>query len=223
MFTPFRPGAGRLAPSPTPARSGAGVTFGSFNHPAKLSPVTLDAWAAVLRGAPGTRLLLKYRYFADVVLQRAVQAQFAARGVEPERVVFAGHSSGEAYYKAFQDVDLMLDSWPAPGSTTTLEALSNGVPVLAMVGDPPNVGGLYAQTILRAVGLDDLATTSPEAFVERALALAGDIDVLDQLRARVRPAFDASAFCDEAGFTRKLEAAYGEMLARRRGREQACG
>ena len=83
-----------------------------------------------------------------------------------------------------------------------------------MIGDTPNVGALYAQAILRAVGLSDLVTDSPEAFVECALDLAGDLDRLNALRARVRPGFDASAICDEAGFTRNLEAAFGAMFER---------
>jgi len=212
VFTPFRPAAGRLPPAATPALATGRVTFGSFNHPAKLSPAAMSAWAEVLRSRPDAQLLLKYRYFADPVLQRAIQAQFAARGVAPERLVFAGHSSGEDYFKAFQAVDLMLDCWPAPGSTTTLEALSNGAPVLAMVGENPGVGGFYARTILQAAGLADLATTSPDAFVARALELTQDVARLDRLRARVRPGFDASAICDEVGFTRGLEQAYARMF-----------
>jgi protein O-GlcNAc transferase len=221
VFTAFRPASGRLAPGPTPARATGKITFASFNHPAKLSPDAISAWAAVLRVRPDSELLLKYRYFADPVMQQMMRMQFAARGVEPERIVFGSHTIGEDYFKSFQAVDLMLDTWPAPGSTTTLEALSNGVPVLAMVGDPPNVGGVYARTILRAAGLGELATTSAEAFVDLALSLTGDLDRLDALRARVRPGFEASAFCDEVGFTRGLERAYGEMFERWRSRAVA--
>ncbi|MBS0332954.1 MAG: hypothetical protein JSS35_09320, partial [Proteobacteria bacterium] len=214
VFTPFRPAEGRLPPAPTPALAAGHVTFGSFNHPAKLSGAAISAWAEVMRAAPTTRLLLKYRYFDDAVLQRDFQTRFAARGVAPERIVFEGHSAGEDYFRSFQSVDLMLDAWPCPGSTTTLEALSNGVPVLAMAGDPPNVGGVYARTILREAGLAELAAPTPEAFVERAVALAGDVPALDALRARVRPAFEAIAICDGPTFTRGLERAYAQMFAR---------
>jgi predicted O-linked N-acetylglucosamine transferase (SPINDLY family) len=214
VFTPFRPSAGRLPPAPTPARATGVVTFGSFNHPAKLSPGAIAAWATVLRNRSGSRLLLKYRYFADPVFQRVTQTYFAAHGVEPERILFEGHSEGEDYFQAFRKVDLMLDAWPAPGSTTTLDALSNGVPLLAMVGERPNVGGVYARSILRAVGLEDLVAGTPEAFVARALDITADLDRLDRLRAQVRPNFDQSPICDEAGFARTLERAYVQMFER---------
>lgn len=221
VFTPFRPSAGRLPPAPTPARAAGRITFGSFNHPAKLSPAAIAAWATVLRNRPGSRLLLKYRYFADPVLQRVTQTYFAAHGVAPQRIVFEGHSAGADYFESFRKVDLMLDTWPAPGSTTTLEALSNGLPLLAMVGPTPNVGGVYARTILNAVGLGELVTDTPEAFVARALALTEDLDELDRLRATVRPNFDRSPICDEAGFARGLEQAYARMFERWRGAQGA--
>jgi protein O-GlcNAc transferase len=212
VFNAFRPAAGRLPPVATPALASGQVTFGSFNHPAKLSGATLDAWAAVLRGAPTSRLLLKYSYFADPVLQRVTQARFAARGVAPERIVFAGHSSGQAYFESFREIDLMLDAWPAPGSTTTLDALSNGVPLLTMV--EPTLAGAYARSLLEACGLGDLITKSPTQFVDRALELAADPERLDAVRSRVRPGFDGGPICDEAGFTRRIEAAFGEMFDR---------
>lgn len=214
VFTPFRPAEGRLPPAPTPALATGQVTFGTFNHPAKLSPEATDAWAAVMRGAPEARLMFKYRYYGDPVMARQTAAQFAARGVAPERLLFTGHTTGEDYFKAFREVDLMLDCWPAPGSTTTLEALSNGVPVLAMTGQPMNLGGFYARTILRGAGLPELAVATPEDFVETALALAEDPAALDTLRARVRPGFDNGPIRDEAGFTRALEAAYVQMFGR---------
>jgi protein O-GlcNAc transferase len=214
VFTPFRAQSGRLPPAPTPARAEGRITFGSFSHPAKISPHALATWAAVLRGQPDARLLFKYRYFFDPVLQRVTRARLAAHGVEPERVVFEGHTEGADYFKAFQKIDMMLDCWPAPGSTTTLETLSNGVPVLAMIGERPNAGGVYAQSILRAVGLTDLVTHTPEQFVARALEQTSDLDDLDQLRARVRPGFDHGPISDEAGFARDLERAYVQMFER---------
>jgi predicted O-linked N-acetylglucosamine transferase (SPINDLY family) len=164
----------------------------------------------VLRGAPAARLLLKYSYFEDPVLRRGTQARFAAHGVAPEQLVFDGHSSGAAYYDVFRRIDLMLTPWPAGGSTTMLESLSNGVPMLMMA--ELSFATLYTRNLLEVSGLGELVTASPEAFAERALALAGDLPRLDALRQRVRPGFEASPIRDEAGFTRRIEAAFGEMF-----------
>ena len=210
VFNAFRPASGRLPPTQTPALRTGQMTFGSFNHPAKLSGATLDAWAAALRATPTSRLVLKYSYFADPVLQRVTQARFAARGVAPERIAFTGHSTGEAYFQSFQEIDLMLDAWPAPGSTTTLDALSNGVPVLTKL--TPRGCGNYVRAIVEACGLPELVATSAEDFVARAVSLASDHGRLDALRSRVRPGFEGGACCDEAGFTRRAEAAFGQMF-----------
>jgi protein O-GlcNAc transferase len=221
VFNAFRPQAGRLPASSTPALKSGQVTFGSFNHPAKLSGAALDAWAAALRGAPSSRLLLKYSYFIDPVLRRVTQARLAARGVAPERIAFAGHSSGADYLRAFQDVDLMFDAWPAPGSTTTLDALSNGTPVLVKAAN--DSGALYARSILEACGLPELIADSADDFARLAIELAHDTQRLDALRARVRPGFDNGPLADEPGFSRRIEAAFAEMFdawfAERRGRQ----
>lgn len=213
VFTAFRPSDGRLEPVPTPALASGQLTFGSFNHPAKLNDWVMDAWAGILRASPESRLLLKYYYFRDPVLQRVTQARFAARGVAPERIVFEGHTTGEAYFAAYRQVDLMLDAWPFAGSTTTLDALSNGTPVLIMA-DPGSHGGDYARSILMGCDLPELVTDSPEAFVERALELTEDLRRLNALRARVRPSFEGGRVCDEVGFTRRVEQAFGQMFAR---------
>jgi predicted O-linked N-acetylglucosamine transferase (SPINDLY family) len=212
VFNVFRPSPGRLPPVGTPALASGRITFGSFNHPAKLSDPVVNVWSAILRASPSARLLLKYRYFEDPVLQRATQARFAAHGVAEDRIAFEGHSAGAAYYEAFRRVDLALDTWPAPGSTTTFEAVSNGVPVLVLAPTPATLAGRYARSIMVESSLPELVATSHEDFVAKALHLTGDLRKLDQLRARVRPGFEAGGYCDEAAFVRRAEAAFQDMF-----------
>ncbi|MFN3521623.1 MAG: hypothetical protein ACK4YQ_05200 [Phenylobacterium sp.] len=221
VFTAFEPSPNRLAPVDTPALANGYVTFGSFNHPAKLGASVVETWSKVLQGAPGSRLLLKYRYFVDPVLQRTTQARFAAHGVAPERIVFEGHSSGDAYHRAFGAVDLALDTWPAPGSTTSLEALSNGLPVLAL--SEGCLTGAYAASFARASGLPELAAPDATAFVEKAIELTRDPIVLNALRSRVRPAFEHGPVCDGVGFTRRIERRFAELVEQRRSSSVAAG
>lgn len=211
IMAPFRPDA-RPDPTPTPMLARGHVTFGCFNHPAKLSDATLAAWAAILTRRPGARLILKYSYFADPVLQNATCSRFAAHGVDPSRIDFRGHSSGPDYLREFGDVDLALDPSPCPGGTTSSDAVANGVPILTLRGDD-----FYSRigiVCLEPLGLHELVTGSWDQYVERALELTADGPVLDRLRRRVRDSFETSLARDELGFTRILEAAFIDMYER---------
>jgi predicted O-linked N-acetylglucosamine transferase (SPINDLY family) len=212
IMAPYRPSPDRFPPVPTPALKNGYVTFGSFNNPAKLNDDTVAAWAAILRGRPTSRLVLKYGLFVDPVLQRVTQARFAALGVTPDRLEFRGDTRGPAYTREFQDIDLALDPSPVPGGTTTVDAIANGVPVLVLKGED-----FYARSplpLLLPCGLGDLVTETWDAYVVKALELTADVEALDALRARIRPAFDNSPYRDEAGFTRRLEADYRCMFQR---------
>ncbi len=212
VVTPCRASPDRSDPVPTPALKAAHITFGSFNNPAKLSEPTVQAWAAILRARPHDRLVLKYSYYTDPVLQRVTRARFAAYGAAPEQLEFRGHTTGADYWREFADIDLALDPSPCPGGTTSCDALASGVPVLTLKGDD-----FYARIGLPVVlpcGLDELVATSWDDYVARALALTADVQALDALRARTRAGFDASPYADEVGFTRNLEDAYRQMVAR---------
>lgn len=212
VMVPYRPAPDRLATAPTPALKNGYITFGSFNNPAKISEPTVAAWARILCAKSTNRLVLKYRYYVDPVLQRVTQARFAAYGVEPEQLEFRGHSTGGEYLASFSDIDLALDPSPSPGGTTTCDALSNDVPVLTLKGN--DFFSRIGLPVLLPCGLTELIADDWDDYVARALSLTADVQALDRLRQRVRPAFEASSYRDEAGFTRRLEGTFREMYAR---------
>ena len=210
ILAPFRPDP-VAEPTPLPARTKGYVTFGCFNHPAKISDQTVGGWAQVLKAAPSSRLRLKYSCYADPVLRAETSARFLAHGIAQSRLEYEGHTTGEAYERAFAEIDIALDPSPCPGGTTTMDAMSRGVPVLTLRGDDFYAHiGVQAQL---AMGLPGHIAETWDDYAAKAAALAGDLDALEALRAEIRPRLDASAYRDEAGFTRRMEAAYREMFA----------
>lgn len=211
VAAPFR--IDRRAPETrTPALRNGYVTFGSFNHPARLNDGTVAAWSRILKASPGSRLVLKYGFFLDPVLQSATLSRFAARGVSSEAIEFRGHTAGEAYLGEFADIDLALDPSPCPGGTTSSEAIANGVPLVTLRGADfySRIGVLR----LAPLGLDDLITHDWDGYVAKALEITRDPVRLNALRLSLRERYDTSAIRDEAGFTRRLEAAFAEMYER---------
>ncbi len=209
ISAPFR--ADPATASPAPSLASGTVTFGSFINPSKLSDEAVAGWSRLLLAVPGSRLLLKYRYFEDPVLARATTARFAAHGVDPERLVYEGHAQGDEYEQAFARIDLSLDPSPCPGGTTTLEALARGVPVITLRG--PTFYSRIGVQLVEGVGLPDLVADSWDDYVAKAAAAAADPASLQALRDRTWEGFAKASFRDEALVTRTLEEAYLGMFA----------
>lgn len=212
IVTPCRLSPDRQPLTPTPALRNGYVTFGSFNNPAKISEATVQAWARILCSRPDDRLVLKYRYYADPVLQRVTQARFAAYGVDPGQLEFRGHTTGADYWSEFADIDLALDPSPCPGGTTSCDALASGVPVLTQWGD--DFFSRIGVPVVLPCGLPELIAKDWDDYVGRALNLTADVEALDVLRRKTRAGFETSPYRDEEGFTRNLESVFRQMYSR---------
>ena len=197
-------------PVPQPCLTAGRVTFGSFNNPAKLSPTTLDAWAALLARLPDARLLLKGKPFADAATRDLYRERLAARGVAPARVELIGWTKASAHHlKLYERVDIALDPFPYNGTTTTCEALWMGVPVIALKGNRHS--GRVGASLLTHIGADEWIAETTEDYVTRAVRLATDPSQLKMLRKTLRARVAASPLCDRVAFARAMETAHREM------------
>jgi predicted O-linked N-acetylglucosamine transferase (SPINDLY family) len=105
--------------------------------------------------------------------------------------------------------DLILDTLPYAGGTSTCTALWMGVPVVSIVGDTAT--SRAGASLLHAVGLDELVAESPDQYLEIAAALAADPARLGKLHSGMRKRMAASPLMNEESFTRNLEKAYRAM------------
>lgn len=195
------------AVTPSPNITNGYITFGCFNNLAKVTEAMLVLWAEILHRVPNSRFILKYRQLADPVVQQRYRDWFSARGIAPERVILDGRNLDHAcllgYYGA---LDIALDTHPYSGVTTTCEALWMGVPVVTLAGE--NFISRNSATLLSNAGLDDLITSTPQQYVETAVALAADDVRLAQLRSVQRERIKASPLGNAPMFVQHLEAAY---------------
>lgn len=192
--------------APPPWRSRGAITFGSTNNCVKISAPTLDLWARVLAHAPGSRMLVAT--VPEAGRPRLLRA-LAERGVAPERIEFAGRLPRARFWDLYAQIDILLDTFPCNGGTTTCEALWQGVPVVSLCGEAfQSRAGL---SVLSAVGLAEWVARTPQEYVEIALKAAADPERLGALRGQLRTRMASSPLCDAPAFVRGLEAAYREM------------
>lgn len=206
----FEPDAVAPEVEPLPALKNGYVTFGCFNNMAKLNPALFETWAEILLRVPGSHLRLKARTLTDDGVRKELKSYFTERGIEEDRLDFFGHTKKIAdHLGSYHSVDIALDSFPYHGTTTTCEAMWMGCPVVTRAGKThvSRVG----VSLLSAVGLQEFITDTREDYIEKAVALAGQTDRLEELRAGMRERIRQSVLMDEKRFVRGFEKALLEM------------
>jgi len=195
--------------SPPSTRAGA-VTFGAFSSLAKIGSRVITLWCRLLERLPDARLLIVGLGLDSI--REEYLSRFAGRGIATERVSLRDFQSFRDYLALHQAVDVMLDTFPYAGGTTSCHALWMGVPVVSLVGDSaPARSGV---SLLRAIGLEELVAETPERYLDIAADLAGNPERLSTLRTGMRARMSASPLMDIAPFTRHLEKAYRSMWRR---------
>ena len=192
------------AETPPHARNGH-VTFGSFNQALKISPLARRLWAEILRGVPGSRLVILG--IADDRARDQLVAEIA--GGERARVMVHPYVSLQDYFNWFNSVDIALDTMPYSGATTSCDSLWMGVPVVTVPGTRPS--SRSAASVLSTAGLPEWIASSPEDYVRKAVESARDGALLAGLRKSLRDRLRQSLLMDEKGFVRGLENAYRGM------------
>lgn len=193
-----------------PAEEAGSLTFGCFNNLAKVNELVLENWAAILARVPDSVLLLKAKGLRDERIQQRIWQVFRASGLDAEkRVRMMGQERVDVdHLKLYNRVDIALDTFPYNGTTTTCEALWMGTPVVALAG--ASHAGRVGASLLSRIGLDELVCSSPQTYVDTAVALGNDPGRLKILRTGLRERLLASPLMDAKRLAEGLEAAYAQ-------------
>jgi protein O-GlcNAc transferase len=192
-----------------PADRNGFVTFGSFNSFAKINPDLLDSWAQILAAVPNSRLLMKSKPLENPSTRQWVHQAFARRGVLSDRVQMQTWVRLDEHYALLRSVDLMLDSYPYNGHTTSCQSIWMGVPVMTRAGD--TFRSRVGLSMMTQLDLPEFVATSREQYVKRAIEFGSDLPRLRELRPTLRQRMSESSLCDAKTFCRQLESVYREM------------
>jgi protein O-GlcNAc transferase len=202
----------RIAPAPTKAACALpdeAFVFCCFNGAYKINPGMFDVWMKLLQGVEHSVLWLVGENEAQM---QNLRDAAGARGESPQRLVFAGTLPYAEHLARYALADLVLDTLPFNGGTTTSDALWGGAPVLTCTGN--TFAGRMASSLLHAMQLDELITPTLDAYLARALHWAHHPAELAALRTKLATHRHASPLFDTALCTRHIEAAYHEMWQR---------
>jgi len=200
--------------APLQAKRTGRVTFGSFNNFAKITAEVITVWSNILKRIPTATLFLKYKDLESVPMTQYIHHQFMTRGVLVSQLRIQGDDASHVEHMArYNTIDIALDPFPYNGTTTTLDALWMGVPVITLAG-ASHVGRVGVSQMSN-LGLQELIAKNQDDYVNIAVELAGNIEKLSALRAGMRERMLASPLMNVERFTRNLEQGYEQMWAAR--------
>lgn len=187
---------------PLPALANGYITFGSLNNFGKVNAEVLAAWREIL-----ARVLTSRFVMLCPPSERA--RTLAAMGCDAGRVEFVNRMGLEEYFACYNRIDVVLDTFPYAGGTTTMDAMWMSVPVISMAGNKPVARA--GESIVQQLSFGTVAATSPKEYADEAVDLAGRPEVLDILRLNrlnLRRMMQRGKLCDIPAHTRSIEDAY---------------
>ncbi|MBQ3336222.1 MAG: hypothetical protein IJG80_02350, partial [Selenomonadaceae bacterium] len=185
------------------------VTFGSFNQFQKMTDSILRAWKKILDAVPDSRLIIKGKLFNTADGKIFAGERLKNFGFDLDRVEMRPFAVN--WLAEYADIDIALDTFPYTGGVTTCEALYMGVPVVSLFGQ--RHGTRFGLSILKNVGLEELAVGSYDEYISRAVMLAGDWELLTLLRKNLRVMMDKSPLMNSELYLREIQAALIKILS----------
>ena len=186
-----------------------GFVFCCFNNNYKIVPRVFDCWMQILKQVEGSVLwLLEGASAASNNLKK----EASARGISSERLIFAKRMPLPEHLARHKLADLFLDTLPYNAHTTASDALWAGLPVLTCIGE--TFSGRVAASLLNAIHLPELITTTTEAYEQMAIDLAAHPEKLAAIKYKLAENRLTTPLFDTKLFTKHIEAAYTEMYRR---------
>ena len=180
--------------------------FCCFNNTYKINPMMFDVWMKILHRVPNSILwLLASEPYSEKNLIKEVQK----RKIDLSRIYFGQRVKYQQYLSRFKVADLFLDTLPFNAGTTASDALWAGLPVLTCLGD--SYAGRMAGSLLNAIGMPELITSSMEDYEQLAIELGSHPEKIQQLKDKLETNRLTTPLFNSQLFTKNLERSYKQI------------
>ncbi|MCY7333706.1 MAG: O-linked N-acetylglucosamine transferase, SPINDLY family protein [Pseudanabaena sp. CAN_BIN31] len=175
----------------------------------KRHPDIVKAQMQIIRQVPNSYFLIKG--LADEnYMQKFFYEIAESEGLEKERLIFLPYASFESEHRAnMAIVDVVLDTYPYNGATTTMETLWMGIPMVTQVGEQFAARNSY--TMMMNVGVTEGIAWNVDEYIEWGVRFGTDESLRRDVAWKLRQSRQTSPLWDGRQFAKEMENAYKQM------------
>jgi len=175
----------------------------------KRHPGTIKLQLKILKEVPNSHLLIKglanLNSIKDLFFQLA-----ESENIEPERLHFLPLDPSEEIHRANLTIaDIILDTYPYNGATTTLEVLWIGLPIVTLVGEQFAARNSY--TFMLNAGITEGIAFSPAEYIEWGIKLGLNEKLREKIHWKLLKNRQTAPLWNAKKFTQEMENAYSQM------------
>ncbi len=153
--------------SPPPCVKQPQLVFGCYQRLSKISQGVLNCWAQILVACPQARFRIQSKELDNPDTKKRLLAQLTKAGIDIRQVNLFGSMNRSAYLASYSEVDVLFDTFPFTGGTTTAESLWMGVPTITLA--LPGMLGRQGEAFMVNAGLTDWIVRSEDEYVQKAI------------------------------------------------------
>jgi predicted O-linked N-acetylglucosamine transferase (SPINDLY family) len=185
------------------------IAFYSVQKGYKRHPDTMRLQLEIIKNVPGSYFLIKGSNDTEA-MEKAFLALADDVGVERDRLKFLGVDFAEANHRTNMLLaDIILDTYPYNGATTTMETLWMGIPLITRVGQQFAARNSY--TMMLNAGITEGIAHNAAEYVDWGVRLGTDTKLRQQVMLKLREARRSAPLWNGRQFARNMEAAYDQM------------
>jgi predicted O-linked N-acetylglucosamine transferase (SPINDLY family) len=175
----------------------------------KRHPDNVHLQMQIIKALPNSYFLIKgfgdQQALKEFFIDRAI-----AEGVNPDQLRFLPMTSTEAEHRANLAIaDIVLDTFPYNGATTTMETLWMCIPIVTKVGEQFAARNSY--TMMMNAGISEGIAWTDAEYVEWGIRLGTDAALREDIATRLKASRQTSPLWNGEKFAREMENAYQQM------------
>jgi len=192
-----------------PRKTDKTVYLGSLNKENKSSPNVLRVWKEIMKSNKNTKIIIKTNGLID-------RTDFYKKvlDITADRLILLDKSlSNEQYVALFSKIDILLDTFPYSGTTTTCNALYNSIPVMTLYNNDLHSHNVSSSILIRC-GFPELVAYTFQEYIDKTTVLIKNTTQIDTYKTTIGESFNkymnASQFM--RSYEETLENLYNERL-----------